>query len=183
VRDQPGATTWKPLSGDYKVGSTDLWGRPTPCGPHSGCAFSRWLSCESSSRSPMYTCSWGGLDALVVPMDPCEVHVSHSNWSGLASLGLVPCLACIGYEPTALPWLRWRGMNHRRWVCYFFCTYFPATTRSPRTSGTTLLLTKMRVMLCIFLCVYTVIHINLLVSTPTTMDQTLICVFEFLIIY
>jgi hypothetical protein len=24
--------------------------------------------------------------------------------------------------------LRWHGMNHRRWVCHFFCAYFPAIT-------------------------------------------------------
>jgi hypothetical protein len=67
------------------------------------------------------------------PMGPCEVHVSRSDSSGLASLGLATCLALIGSEVVALSWFRWRGMNHRIWVCYFFCTYFPATTRSPRT--------------------------------------------------
>jgi hypothetical protein len=36
VRDQPGATTWKPLSGGHKVGSAELWGRPTPVGPTRG---------------------------------------------------------------------------------------------------------------------------------------------------
>jgi hypothetical protein len=40
------------------------------------------------------------------PMDPCEVHVSHFDSSELASLGLVTCLACIGSEVAALPWLR-----------------------------------------------------------------------------
>jgi hypothetical protein len=30
------------------------------------------------------------------PMDPCEIHVSRSDSSGFASLGLVTCLACIG---------------------------------------------------------------------------------------
>jgi hypothetical protein len=29
------------------------------------------------------------------PMDPCEVHVSHSDSSGLASLGLVTWHACV----------------------------------------------------------------------------------------
>jgi hypothetical protein len=48
------------------------------------------------------------------PMDPCEVHVSRSNLSGLASLGLVTwhaclapevaCLACMAPEVTAIPW-------------------------------------------------------------------------------
>jgi hypothetical protein len=40
------------------------------------------------------------------PMDPCEVHVSHSDSSGLASLGLVIWLACMTTEVTTTPWLR-----------------------------------------------------------------------------
>jgi hypothetical protein len=31
-------------------------------------------------------------------MDPCEVHVSHSDSSGLASLGLVTWHACVASE-------------------------------------------------------------------------------------
>jgi hypothetical protein len=38
-------------------------------------------------------------------MDPCEVHVSHSDSSGLASLGLVTWLACMTLEVAATPWL------------------------------------------------------------------------------
>jgi hypothetical protein len=40
------------------------------------------------------------------PMDPCEVHVSHSDSSGLASFGLVTWLACMAPEVVATPWLR-----------------------------------------------------------------------------
>jgi hypothetical protein len=40
------------------------------------------------------------------PMDPCEVHVSRSDSSGLASLGLVTWLACMALEVAATPWLR-----------------------------------------------------------------------------
>jgi hypothetical protein len=32
------------------------------------------------------------------PMDPCEVHVSRSDSSGLASLGLVTWHACVALE-------------------------------------------------------------------------------------
>jgi hypothetical protein len=39
-------------------------------------------------------------------MDPCEVHMEHSDSSGLASFELVTCLACKGSEVAALPWLR-----------------------------------------------------------------------------
>jgi hypothetical protein len=39
-------------------------------------------------------------------MDPCEVHVSRSDSSGLASLGLVTCLARMASEVAAPPWLR-----------------------------------------------------------------------------
>jgi hypothetical protein len=39
-------------------------------------------------------------------MDPCEVHVSHSDSSGLASLGLVTWLACMASDVAALPLLR-----------------------------------------------------------------------------
>jgi hypothetical protein len=37
------------------------------------------------------------------PMDPCEVHVSHSDSSGLASLGLVTWHACVAPEVAAIP--------------------------------------------------------------------------------
>jgi hypothetical protein len=40
------------------------------------------------------------------PMDPCEVHVSHSDSSGLASLRLVIWLACMTSEVAVPPWLR-----------------------------------------------------------------------------
>jgi hypothetical protein len=50
------------------------------------------------------------------PMDPCEVHVSRSDSSGLASLGMVIWLACMALEVAwfacmepemeATPWLR-----------------------------------------------------------------------------
>jgi hypothetical protein len=40
------------------------------------------------------------------PMDPCEVHVSCSDSSGLASLGSVTCHACVAPEVEAPPWLR-----------------------------------------------------------------------------
>jgi hypothetical protein len=40
------------------------------------------------------------------PMDPCEVHVSRSDSSGLASLGLVTWLACMASKVAAPPWLR-----------------------------------------------------------------------------
>jgi hypothetical protein len=40
------------------------------------------------------------------PMDPCEVHVSCSDSSELASLGLVTWLACMAFEVAAPPWLR-----------------------------------------------------------------------------
>jgi hypothetical protein len=40
------------------------------------------------------------------PMDPCEVHVSHSDSSGLGFLGLVTCHACVAPEVAAPPWLR-----------------------------------------------------------------------------
>jgi hypothetical protein len=58
------------------------------------------------------------------PMDPCEVQVSRSDSSGLASFGLVAWLACMAPEVAATSWLRWRGMNHRRWVCHFFMLIF-----------------------------------------------------------
>jgi hypothetical protein len=57
-------------------------------------------------------------------MDPCEVHVSCSNSSGLSSLGLVTWVACMAHEVAATPWLRWHGMNPRRWVCHFFMLIF-----------------------------------------------------------
>jgi hypothetical protein len=41
-------------------------------------------------------------------MDPCEVHMSRSDSSGLASLGLVTCLACIRSKVAALSWLMFR---------------------------------------------------------------------------
>jgi hypothetical protein len=53
------------------------------------------------------------------PMDPCEVHVSCSDSSGLASLGLVTCLACMASEVATPPWLRWCDMNHIRYATSF----------------------------------------------------------------
>jgi hypothetical protein len=47
-------------------------------------------------------------------MNPCEVHVSHSDSSGLASFGLVTWLACMTPDVAATPWMRGRGINHRR---------------------------------------------------------------------
>jgi hypothetical protein len=39
-------------------------------------------------------------------MDPCEVHVSRSDSSGLGFLGLVTGHACVAPEVAAPPWLR-----------------------------------------------------------------------------
>jgi hypothetical protein len=39
-------------------------------------------------------------------MDPCEVHVSHTDSSGLASLRLVTWRACMAPKVATTSWLR-----------------------------------------------------------------------------
>jgi hypothetical protein len=64
-------TTWKPLSGGHKVGSADLWGRPTPCRPPRGV-----LSPGGCPVGPQVS-SWCPLDfeAVLVPVGP-SIHVT-----------------------------------------------------------------------------------------------------------
>jgi hypothetical protein len=76
---------WKLLSGGRKVGSTDLWGRPIPCGPHSGFAFSTWLSCGPLHQCSMSTRVGGGLPACG-SFNPCDVHASPFDSPGLLPL-------------------------------------------------------------------------------------------------
>jgi hypothetical protein len=140
TRSQLGSTTWKLLSGSHKVSSADLWGRPTPYGPSRGVL--------SLGGCPVGPCvgAWcpHEFEAVCLPVDPSILVVSMCR--PLSRRGCFPWIsdmACmhviLGGNPSLV---RWRGLIHRRWVFTSFMLILPTITKSPRTSGTLLFLTK-----------------------------------------
>jgi hypothetical protein len=95
------APKWRP-QGQFArlVGSTDPL-----CAPLRVCFF--WVAILWVLRSvPGVHVFLRRFRCFDGPMDPCEVHVSRSDSSGLASLGLVTWLACMASEVAAPPWHR-----------------------------------------------------------------------------
>jgi hypothetical protein len=105
-------------------GSADLKAvRPTPCGPGWPYSLARWLVCGPSGVFSVDVRNEVSLGPRG-PFNPCDGHVSSSDSLGCASLGLMTWLACMDSCVVAPHWLKWCGMDRRRWVCHFFMFIF-----------------------------------------------------------
>jgi hypothetical protein len=98
------STMWRPGTSRPKVGSTDPTVSRPPGGPTQVC-FLGVVVLWALRSVPGVHMLLRRFRFSRGPMDPC-VHVSHSDSSGLASLGLMTWLACMAPEVAATPWLR-----------------------------------------------------------------------------